>query len=407
MLRYQPTTPHRSKAVRQVDDAPKRPVGEVHEGAAVDFELTYEQQAVRDLADRLSLDCIGGAARAAERAGSVPRDVWAKVAATGMMPAVPQEYGGGGLLDPLTLTLVVEALAHGDAAIATALAWSSHAALLIARCGTAAQQSRHLAGFAFDPDTRGAVACHEGFGRAPSEYQTRIGRGAAGAWRVVGRKLAVVHGAGANPLIVVGKDPADDRLRAAVVCASDPGVTLRSGAAMIGLEAAPTASLAFDLTVAEDQLLGGVDADPIHLARSVAEARLTTASLALGCAQCAREYASEYARGRVAFGRPIAGFQGVAFMMADAEVQINAGRLEVWDVASRLDTMPPNELESAVGAAIAYAGAVAAKIARDCVQVLGGHGFICDHPVELWYRSTAALNALDFDVTRSSFIAAL
>jgi alkylation response protein AidB-like acyl-CoA dehydrogenase len=369
----------------------------------LDFELTYEQQAVRDVAGKLAQDLLQDAAREAEKALQVPRHIWLKLAETGLLPAIPQEHGGGGIPDPLALTVAIEALAHGDPAITAAAAWSANAALLIAKCGTPRQQEKYLPAFVSDPDIRSGVACYEGFGRAPSEYQARVEAKGDGTWRVSGRKVAVVHGATADPLIVVGMDPAAGCLRAAILSPRARHITIESSAALIGLAAAPTATLLFDTTISEDQVLGGAGADATLLARVLGQIRLTTAAIALGCARRAREYAANYAMERVAFGRPIAEFQGVSFMMVDAEVQLNTARLDVLDTVSKLDRLDPNAAEKAVAAAVSYASSIASTVTRDCVQVLGGHGFIADHPVERWYRAAAALCALDFDVMNSGF----
>jgi alkylation response protein AidB-like acyl-CoA dehydrogenase len=369
----------------------------------LDFGLTYEQQAIRDVAEKLSQDLLQDAAREAEKARQVPRDIRLKLAESGLLPAVPQEHGGGGMPDPLALLVAIEALAHGDPAITAAVAWSASAALLIAKCGSSRQQGDYLPAFASNPDICAGVACYEGFGRAPSEYQTRIEPHGDGGWRVRGRKVAVVHGATADPLVVIGMDSAANRLRAAIIPRRNATINVSSSAPLIGLAAAPTATLLFDTTIGEDQVLGGAGADATLLTRALGQLRLMTAAIALGCARRAREYASNYAMERLAFGRPIAEFQGVAFMMADAEVQLNTARLEVFDTISKLDRLDANAVERMVAPAIAYATQIASTVTRDCVQVLGGHGFIADHPVERWYRAAAALCTLDFDVMHSGF----
>jgi alkylation response protein AidB-like acyl-CoA dehydrogenase len=198
-------------------------------------------------------------------------------------------------------------------------------------------------------------------------------------------------------------DSAANRLRAAIIPRRNANINVASSAPLIGLAAAPTATLLFDTTIGEDQVLGGAGADATLLTRALAQLRLMTAAIALGCARRAREYASNYAMERLAFGRPIAEFQGVAFMMADAEVQLNTARLEVFDTISKLDRLDANAAERVVAPAIAYASQIASTVTRDCVQVLGGHGFIADHPVERWYRAAAALCTLDFDVMHSGF----
>jgi alkylation response protein AidB-like acyl-CoA dehydrogenase len=206
----------------------------------------------------------------------------------------------------------------------------------------------------------------------------------------------------------VGTDPAaGGRLRAALVPVHDPGVTVLTTQSHLGLEAAPSATLEIDVSISADQLVGGTDGDVQVLSRVISRLRLIPAAVALGAAQRAREYASDYATGRVAFGRPISSFQGVAFLLAEAQIQIDAARLQVWEVGAASDDAEPSALEHAVSQAVSYAGSVAAAVTRDTVQVLGGHGFITDHPVERWYRATAALSTLDCDPSLVSFASAM
>jgi alkylation response protein AidB-like acyl-CoA dehydrogenase len=370
---------------------------------ALDFELTDEQRAVRDLAGRIAAEVLSEAARTAEQAKTVGHEIWRKIAQTGLAPAIPEQYGGGGLPDALASFLSFEAFAHGDAAMTSGIVWSANAAFLLAMCGTESQRSEHLPALAAKPECRAGIALYEGFGRAPSEYRTNIELQNDGRWRVIGRKVAVPYGRAATPLIVVGNDPGSGCLRAAILTPHDSGVVMEQNASLIGLAAAPTENLKLEVVLSAGRLLGGANGDPELLARAVAHVRLTTAFIALGCAQRAVEYASHYATERIAFGRPISQFQGTAFLMADAQVQINAARLESLEVASRLATAGVAKLERSVSMAVSYACAAATRATRDAVQVLGGHGFITDHPVERWYRAAAGLSTLDFDVTCSAF----
>jgi alkylation response protein AidB-like acyl-CoA dehydrogenase len=168
----------------------------------------------------------------------------------------------------------------------------------------------------------------------------------------------------------------------------------------------------FDLTLPADAALGGGSLDPVALAVSVERIRLILAAVAVGVAQRAIDYASEYARERVAFGRPIAGFQGVSFLLAEKQMRVEAARLAVAEAASLIDGAAAGAdalgpLRRAVRETVNYAADAAAMTTRDAVQVLGGHGFLSDHPVELWYRSAAALAALDFDPLCSAFAPAV
>jgi alkylation response protein AidB-like acyl-CoA dehydrogenase len=358
----------------------------------VDFELSEEEEAVRDLTRSIGVEVVSPEAKQAEIARGVPERVWRQLIDTGLVAPAATQHGGGGLPDTLSQLLAAEGLAYGDAAIAAAAFWSGNAAVMIGLCGDPEQQARLLPRLT-SSSARFAVAYSEGYGRSPSEYTTTI-RKEGDRWRITGTKVAVPFGPEAEAVVVVGIDPSSaDRIR-----------TVEDH---IGLATAPLSTVSLDISVDQEQILGGQEADPDHLARAVARIRLINAAIAVGCAQRAREYASKYATEREAFGRPISAFQGVAFMMADAQMQIDAARLQVWHSASELEDLDGWAVERSVSAAVTYATSVAAAVTRDSVQVLGGHGFIADHPVERWYRAAAGLATLDTDPLCGSFAPAL
>ena len=368
----------------------------------IDLDLSDEQRAVAELTRSLGLSVLWPVARAAEAAGSLPANVAAALHETGLTTPVAEHHGGGGIPDAVTQVLAVEGLAYGDPGLTVAAVWRGAAALLIGLCGTEEQQAAFLPAMASDGARHSAVALYEAFGRSPSELATTITERADGSWHVAGRKVGVSSAASADPLVVVGRDANDGRLRAAIVSTAGAGVNVEAVARNLALDAAALGSLSIDSEVSGERLLGGAAADPVVLGRAVGRLRLAVAAAALGTAHRAVDYASNYATGRVAFGRPIAAFQGVSFMMAEALTRITAARLEVHEAAARIDGSADGT-ERAVTLAMNYAGVVATQSTRDAVQVLGGHGFITDHPVELWYRSAAALSALDFDPLCSSF----
>ena len=363
-----------------------------------DLDVSDDRTSVVDLARSLALDVLSPAAKDAEKQRAIPAEVMHTLHDTGLTTLVSDSHGGGGLPEVGTHMVAIEALSYGDPAIALGALWSGAAAILIGRCGTSAQSDRWLRPLATESTVRSAVAIYEGFGRSPSESATTIARGDGGAWRVVGRKLAVPFADVATPLIVVGTD--GGQLRAAVL--STDAFTATADGERLALGAIPTFTVDVDATITEDQLLGGANAEPGALELAVGWVRLMVAAAQCGTAQRATDYASKYATERIAFGKPIATFQGVSFMLADSAIRIGVARLEMLDAAAHLDAALPNS-EAVVTRAVNYCSAGATAATRDAIQVLGGHGFITDHPVELWYRSSAALSVLDFDPMLSNF----
>jgi len=372
----------------------------------LDLHPDEELTEIGALARSIGSELLAPSARDAERDRAVPPDVWHKLFETGLTVPGPEEHGGGGVPEPLTLLPAVENLAHGDPGIALAAFWNGAAALLIAEHGTLEQQ-QVLSRLATDPGVRSAVALYEGYGRGPAEYATTITVDGDRV-RLVGTKRAVAFAASAELYVVAGVDAASGAQRAVVVPAGTGGVTVADDAGRAGriaLDAAQAADVVFDAELPASALLGGSDAGT--LTATVQRLRLLTASAAIGTAVRATEYAAQYATTRIAFGQPIAAFQGVAFPLAESLIRIEAARLELAEATLVLLEDPTGDHEALVAQAVAYALSVGTQSTRQAVQTLGGHGFIKDHPVELWYRCAAALSALDLDTSRAPFTAAL
>lgn len=372
----------------------------------IHLEHSEEHVEIAALARSLADELIAPTARDAEGASSVTDSVWQKLFETGLAMPVAEEHGGGGVPDPLSLLAVAENFAHGDAGIGLAALWHAYAALLIGGHGTDEQKQEHLPRLASDPTARASVALHEGFGRGPAELATTIELDGEQV-KVRGRKVGVPFAESAAPLVVVGTDPATGTVRAVLLQSGTSGVTAGAFPGTLALDATQLGAIELEVTVPRSQLLGGADADPATLLATVQRLRLVTASAALGTAHRAVQYAGDYATSRVAFGKPIAAYQGVSFPLAEALMRIEASRAELADVTTALVQEPAGDHESAVAQAVSYALSVGTQSTRDAVQTLGGHGFIKDHPVELWYRSAATLSALDFDPLRAPFQARL
>ncbi len=366
-------------------------------------EVSDEMLAVAELARDVGLSVLSPTARQAESDRVVPDTVWKALLDTGLMAPLPEERGGGGIPDVHTQMVAVENLAYGDPGITMAAVWSGAAALLLSRHGRE-PQVQFAETLASSPNARGAVALYEGYGRAPSEFTTSVSPATNGELRVVGRKVGVAFGAIADPLIVVGVAAGTTALRAVLVPVDSPGVTVARADRSLALDAAATVTITFDVTVSADNLVGWADdAESSALASTVGRIRLALAAAEVGTAQRAIDYAAHYATERVAFGRPIASFQGVSFPLAEAQIKVEQARLEIAEAAALLDADEAADWEDTVSQAVSYASEVGAEVARTGVQTLGGHGFITDHPSELWYRSAAALSAVDFDPLRTAF----
>jgi acyl-CoA dehydrogenase len=170
------------------------------------------------------------------------------------------------------------------------------------------------------------------------------------------------------------------------------GLTVGEREKNMGLKALPTYGLTLkDCAVPADARLGGERA--IDFPRLISECKVGLAAMAVGVGRAAFEYARDYALQRRAFGAPIASKQAIAFMLAEMALEVDASRLLVWEAASRLDKSQDALKESYQ--AKNYAASAVLKIADNAVQILGGHGYIREHPVEMWLRNARGFAALE------------
>lgn len=365
--------------------------------------LSSELSDLRELAHDIAKDVLAPATKQAERDKDVPPHILVKLAEAGLCRPLQGETSAADTPDTRQAVVIAEGLGSGDPAIALAALWNMHPTLLLARCGTPRQRADLLPRAAGMKATDLSIALYEGSGRATSESEFTIVNAGGNRWRAVGRKVAVRSVGGGGSFLLVGVDPSQDRqLRVAVVPAANDGVTVAGSTVHLGLEAARMVVLNVDTIVGADDLLRTDAETALELAGLLARHRLVVGAVAVGTARRALEYASQYAQERVAFGRPLAAFEGVAFPLAFGFARLEAASLTLWNAAASVDARVVGELlEYEVSAAVNFATQAAVTVTRACLQTLGGHGFIRDHPLERWYRGAAGLSAIDFDPLHS------
>jgi alkylation response protein AidB-like acyl-CoA dehydrogenase len=371
----------------------------------LNIQLTDDHLAVQDMCRSIATEVIAPRARQAEADGAVPSAAWKALVETGLTQAVDEKLGGSGVPDTLTHMIAAENLAYGDPGITLAAMWNGAVAFLLGKHGAETHREQ-LTELLSDMNVRVGLALYEGFGRGPGELATTI-EVVGDEVCISGRKVAVPFAGAAASYLVAGVDPATRALRLATVPTDTPGINVAAFDGALALEAATLSTVSFDVRVPESALVGGPDADAASMTASIQRIRLLLAALQLGAGQRAVDYASKYATERIAFGKAIASFQGISFPLAEAQMRLAQLRQEIAEAASRLDEDDLEDHSDAVAAVVAYAAEIAPEAARTGVQTLGGHGFIKDHPVEIWYRSSAALSALDFDPLATVFTAAL
>lgn len=354
------------------------------------FDLTDEQRELRDLAHRFAEQEIRPIAAGYDEREEVPWEVLRKAAQAGFMSYyIPEAYGGGGLTDMITHCLVDEELFWGCAGVGSIIGGTGLCAAPIMIAGTEAHKQKYLTRFC-DPHnlTLGAFALTEpSAGSDPASLTTQACREGR-EYVINGHKTFITNGGIADVYVIFANvDPALGRngITAFIVEKEWPGLIPGKKERKMGIRASHTATLAFeDLRVPLENRLGE-EGQGFKLAMQTFEtSRTHTAIGAVGLARAAYEYALQYARERVQFGRPIIEHQAIAFMLADMATQIDAARLLCWRAAYLADQ--GRYATQAASMAKAFAADVAMRVTTDAVQVLGGYGYMRDYPVEKWMR---------------------
>ncbi|MDT3397777.1 acyl-CoA dehydrogenase family protein [Streptomyces sp. B1866] len=358
------------------------------------FDLTpsEEQQMIRDTVAEFAAELVRPAAAEADDKCAAPDGLVAKAAELGVTQVgVPEELGGvGGERSAVTNVLIAEALAHGDMGLAVACLAPSAVSTALVLWGDSAQQSTYLPSFVGENVPSAALAVQEP--RAlfdPFTLRTSVRR-TPGGFVIDGVKSLVPQAASAELFVVAAHLPGSGPVLL-VVESSTAGLTVESEPAM-GLRAAGLGRLVLDnVTVPASALLGEGRSEVYT--ECVRLSRLAWSALSLGTAQAVLDYVIPYVNERQAFGEPIANRQGVAFKVADIGIELEAMRLLTYKAASRVEQGLPHAREVALARKLcADKGMV---IGNDGVQLLGGHGFVKEHPVERWYRDLRAIGLME------------
>jgi len=362
----------------------------------ISFGPTEEQEVAREAMREFAASAMRPIARSSDEASAVPGEFLEQAWQLGLTSTqIPEAYGGGGeRRSPLTNALVLEELAYGDAALALAALAPSLFALPLVEFGSEAQKRAHLPRFCGDRYAAASLAVVEpGPAFDPIGLRTQAERKGDG-WVLSGTKCCVPMADRARHFLVLARNGGGEGLEvaAAFIVPSDaPGLAVRAPERNLGLRALPTGTLELErVELPAEAKLGG---DGIDARRLVNLSRTALAAASVGVARAVMEYAIPYAKEREAFGEAIARKQAIAFALAEMRIETDAMRWLTWKAASRLE----HGLDATREAHLArlYCARQVMKIADEGVQVLGGHGFIREHPVELWYRNARTLGVLE------------
>jgi alkylation response protein AidB-like acyl-CoA dehydrogenase len=369
-----------------------KPARQPRAGRSDLFDLTPddEQQMLRESVRDFALEKLRPAAVAADEACAAPADLLAQANELGLtMVGVPEELGGAVTeRSAVTTVLMAEALAQGDMGIAVACLAPAAVSTALSLWGDADQQATYLPDFVGENVPAAALAVLEPrvlFN--PFELRTRARR-ADGGFVLDGVKSLVPRASDAE-LFIVAASLEDSTGVSPALFVIEPGVTGLSvePEPAMGLRAAATGRLVLEgVKLPAGALLG--EPGPELLSECVQLGRLGWCALAVGTGQAVLDYLIPYVNERKAFGEPISNRQAVAFTVANIAIELDGMRLATYRAASRVDQGMPFAREVALARRLCAERGAA--IGSDGVQMLGGHGYVKEHPVERWYRDLRA-----------------
>jgi len=363
----------------------------------VSFQPNEEQTLIRDTVAAFAREQVRPHAREADESGGIPADVVRQAWELGLVAsAIPDTYGGAGdTRSVLTGALIAEELAWGDLSIALHLLAPRLIAYPVMEMGTAEQKERLLNTFCGASFTAGSAAVMEPRFDFDLAALTTTARRDDGAYVLNGQKCIVPLGQDAEHILVYAHTGAPDGYAGVggfLVDRGAAGLTVSEREKNMGLKALATHEITLDncRVPAANRLGGDAGCD---FAKLMNYARVGLAAMAVGVARAAFEYARDYAKERRAFGVAIGQKQAIAFMLAEMALEVDATRLLTWEAAWKMDRGEEATREAYL--AKTYAANMVLKVTDSAVQILGGHGYIREHPVELWLRNGRGFSSFE------------
>ena len=356
-----------------------------------DLTPTEDEQMLVDAVTEYAEEVVRPAAAEADEACATPDTVIKAGLELGLpILGVPETLGGiSEERSAMAGTLVAEALSKGDMGIALAALGPGSVATALGLWGTEAQQQTYLPAFTGDEAPAAALALQEKTVLFDVLKPSTTARKTSEGYVLDGATAGVVRVAEAE-LFIVGAS-LDGTPVLFLVESSTPGLTVEADPSM-GVRAASLATLRLEgVTVPAHAVLGETDGSTY--AECVRLSRLAWCALAVGTGQAVLDYVTPYVKTREAFGEPIAHRQSVAFMVANIAIELQAMRLLTYKAAGRAAEGKDFSREVALARKLCAEKGMA--IGNDGVQLLGGHGFVKEHPVERWYRDLRAVGIME------------
>jgi alkylation response protein AidB-like acyl-CoA dehydrogenase len=352
------------------------------------YMLTEEQQLLRKAVRQLADDKIAPRAAETDEKAEFPRDVYAELVRGGFNAVhIPEEYGGMGA-DAISSCIVVEEVARACASSSLIPAVNKLGSQPIILSGSEELRQQVLPSIASGEAMISYALSEREAGSDAASMRTRAVRD-GDSWVLNGTKCWITN-AGVSTwytvMAVTDPDAGANGISAFVVHKDDPGFSVGAKERKLGIKGSPTCEIYFeDCRIPADRIIGEPGTGFKIALRTLDHTRLTIGAQALGIAQGAFDAAAEYIKQRQQFGKRIADFQGIQFMVADMGMRIEAARQLVYAAAARAERNEPN-LTFTSAAAKVFASDTAMSVTTDAVQLFGGYGFTQDFPVERMMR---------------------
>jgi len=355
----------------------------------VDFDLTQEQQAIRDMVRDLARKEIAPRAREWDEAETFPAELFGRLGELGMLGVlIPEEYGGAGL-GYVEYVAILEEIGAADGSVGLGVA--AHNSLCtnhIYTFGSEEQRRTWLPKLATG-EWMGAWGLTEPLAGSDAGGTRTTARRDGDSWVLDGEKTFITHASVGKVAVVMARSQPEKEkhhgISAFIVPLDAPGVAPGKKESKLGMRASDTATLVMeDCRIPAENLLGEEGDGFIQAMKILDGGRISIAALALGIARGALDTALAYAPVREQFGRPLAANQMIRAKLADMGTLVEAARLLTYKAAVLKDRGQTVTQESSM--AKVFASEAAVKVAEEAIQILGGYGYTRDYPVERAWR---------------------
>lgn len=349
----------------------------------MDFALSEEQQAIFDMAHAFGQEHIAPHARDWEKAGTIPKDLWPRVAELGLGGIYVSEDHGGSGLGRLDATLVFEALAMSCPSVGAFLSIHNMCGGMIDTFGSDETRAKWLPDLCAMTKIFSYCLTEPGSGSDAAALRTRAERTNEG-YTLTGTKAFISGGGYSDAYVVMCRTGEDGPKGISTVVVEDgaPGLSFGGLEDKMGWRAQPTAQVQFDdCAIPADNLIGEEGKGFTYAMAGLDGGRLNIAASALGGAQNALDLTLAYMAERKAFGKPINQFQALQFKLAEMEVKLQSARIFLRQAAWKLDNKAPDASKFCAMAKL-YVTDASFDVANTCLQMHGGYGYLADYGIE-------------------------